>query len=96
MANIIDKVKINDKQILLCYTNGKSAGINSQWPGVASLRINDVDVDAKSLIGRKVLDNRKQNYYYLVNRGGQLKNVDYLSDVFLLDNGEIMIAKLTY
>ena len=96
MASVIKEVIVNNKQILLCYTNDKYAGIDSQWPGNFSLKINDVDVEPNSLVGRKVLDNRKNNHYYLVNYNGKLKNVDYLSDVFLLDNGEILVAKLTF
>ena len=92
---IISNITIDDRSIMLNYTNGKAHGINRVWSGKTSLKLNGFDVEPDKLIGRKVLDNRTYNSYDLVEKNGKLKNIDYLSEVYLLDNGDILVSKLT-
>ena len=94
IINIISNIAIDDRSIVINYTNGKARGIVSKWPGKTSLKINGFDIEPETLIGRKVLDNRTYNSYDLVAVNGKLKNIDYLSEVYLLDNNDILIAKL--
>ena len=92
---IISNITIDNRSIMINYTNGKARGITSNWPGKTSLKLNGVEVEPEMLIGRKVLDNRSYNSYDLVERNGKLKNIDYLSEVYLLDSNDILVARLT-
>ena len=92
---IISNITIDDRSIMINYTNGKAIGINRAWPGKTSLKLNGFDVEPETLIDRKVLDNRSYNSYDLVEKNGKLKNIDYLSEVYLLDNKDILVARLT-
>ena len=92
---IISNITTDDRSIMINYTNGKACGITSNWVGKTSLKLNGFDVEPETLIGRKVLDNRTYNFYDLVERNGKLKNIDYLSEVYLLDSNDILVARLT-
>jgi hypothetical protein len=100
--NIIESVTINNNSILLKFNN-EEYGLRSNYNGTPSLRINNIEVDPKSLIGRKVLDHRSflGIRYEPVVVNNKINCIEYELYSYLLDtgdsdNGDLLNAKIIF
>ena len=88
--NIIESVTVVNDRILLKFNN-KEYGIQPHFKGTPSLQINNIEIDPKTLIGRKVLDHRGfiGLRYEPVVVNNKIECIDYYQYSYVLDNGDL-------